>query len=160
MVAKILMKNPVLMIGIILMGLFLNDLRLKGYFNRDGLIPTSCKASLIMLKKRIPSNWNTSCNSNEMIVKIDLKSKQLHNLAKLKSLIYRELANHLIFIAKNTPEDSLSRVDKIFLYEDTSKIQVLAMTEGKYLVKFKTLKTKTHIMKHLQNTVKVKEIIK
>lgn len=163
MIAKILMKNPVLMIGIIFMGLFLNQLRLKGYFTRDGLIPTSCKSSLVMLNKRIKKNWSTRCNHNEMLITIDMDSEKLRaikDIKKYKAFIYRELANHLIFVAKNSPEDSMSRVDKIFIFENSKRFNIQALTEGKYLVKFITLKDSSYIMKHLQNTVKVKEISK
>lgn len=157
MIAKILMKNPVLMIGIILMGLFLNQLRLKGYFDRDRLKPTSCKASLVMLNKRIPVTWTTKCNNNEMIIGVLLDLKSIKK-EKQSAYIYRELANHLIFISKNIHDDSLSRVEKVFIYEKARDLTILAMTKGQYLVKFKTLKSKSHIMKHLQNTVTVKEI--
>lgn len=165
MIPKTLMKNPVLIIGLLLMFIFLSGLREKGFFGSrvEKLTPTSCKASLVMLNKRIPANWETSCDGNNLSAHIKTtidETKLIKEKNALKVAMYRELANSLIFLAKNSPSDNLERTDAVILTLDSSKLKINAATMGKDIVKFRTLKSEKFIMDHLYASVKVQEINK
>ena len=142
--------------------IFLFDLQKKGIlFNRqDKLNPSSCRSALVMLNKRIPSNWKAECEApNNMAVEITL-NQDSPDIQQEKALIYRELANSLIFIAKNALNESLERTYYIRLKIESQHIEVNALTEGKYLAKLATIQKLDFIKEHLKTTVQVKEIIK
>ena len=161
MLPKILMKNPLIMIGILTSIIFLYQLRDKGYFQRTKLIPTSCRAVLVKLNRRIPSSWTTSCEGNNLAVEIPFDiQKELKDKSKLRVLAYRELANYLVQIAKNSPSDNLERTDIVRVKLYSPKLSIDAVTEGKYIVKLSTIKNLKFIKEHLKNTVQVKETIK
>ena len=153
-----LMKKPILMIGIIMFSLFLYQLASKekwGIFANNKLIPTSCKGVLVGLEKRIPQNWKVFCEGNNLAVEI----KEIaipENADNLKSLMYRQLANHMSHVAR------ISAVDKVLFvrfHVVHPKITIDAVTEGKYIVKLATLENAEHIMTHLKTTVQVKETV-
>lgn len=162
MIAKIIMKNPILMIGILTMTIFLFNLKDKNIF--DGrtkkLQAVSCVSALVMLNKRIPDSWSTKCKKENLLVSIDLSDKfpQKPNNHKLKQFIYRELANNLVFIAKNCLNESLERVPFVTVKQNNRYLSVIALTKGKNIAKFATLKSQKFIGEQLQRTVTVKEI--
>lgn len=165
MIPKSLMKNPVLVVGILFMFIFLSGLREKGFFGQraERLTPTSCKATLVMLNKRIPANWATKCDGNNLHVDINSTidaSKLVKEKNALKMAVYRELANSLIFIAKNSPSDNIERTDAVTLTLAQAQIKINAATMGKDIAKFRTLKSEKFIMDHLYASVKVQEIVK
>jgi hypothetical protein len=156
------MKNPVLTLGIILFGMFLYQVAKKekwGVFYNEKLITTSCKAVVIQVEKRVPANWKTFCEGNNLAVEIDeLAVPQDAN--HLEALMYRQLANHMSFIAKVSHPDMLEKVDYIRFRLNHPKIEINAVTEGKFIVKLATLETPEHIMTHLKSTVQVKQTVK
>jgi hypothetical protein len=157
-----LMKKPMLPIGLILFGLFLSQVARKekwGIFHNQKLIPTSCKAVIVPLEKRIPGNWKIFCEGNNLAVEINeiaIPEKSVN----LKTLMYRQLANHMSFIARSAPADILEKVFIIRFKLDHSGMEINAVTEGKFIVKLTTLETPDHIMSHLKSTVQVKETLK
>lgn len=166
MIAKILMKKPVLMIGLLMMIIFIYDLRNRGIlFDRDDrLKTTSCTATLVMLNKRTPATWRNECEGNNLAVTIDinLESKKIDTQddTKVKTYMFRELANDLVFIAKNSPVDSLERVFMVRVKLQSERMDIDALSEGKYINKLRTLTNRRFIAEHLQNTVKIKETMK
>jgi hypothetical protein len=161
-VFKNIFKNPMLAIGILCMAIFLMQLSQKGYFRdfKEKRMPTSCKAVLVMLNRRIPNNWATNCEGNNLVVEVlaeKLKGERVSD--PLRRYLYRELANTLDFIAKNSPEDNLENVFIIRLSLIHTSLQINAITEGKFIVKFKTMTDKGLILDHLKNTVQVKEVM-
>jgi len=159
---KILMKNPVLVIGILLMVIFLTDLKKRGklgIFDRPDYIPHSCKAVLVMLDKRIPNNWDTSCDENNLVVKID---SQLENIKpqNLKAAIYRNMANHFIFIGQNSPSETLERVFSVHLKIDHPILTIDALSSGEAVAKLATIKRPEFIADHLKASIQVKETFK
>lgn len=147
------------------MFIFLSGLREKGFFGSrlEKLTPTSCKATLVMLNKRIPANWKTECNGNNLHIHINTaidETKLIKEKEAFKVAMYRELANSLIFLAKNSPSDNLERTDAITLTMEAPKFKINAATMGKDIVKFQTLKSEKFIMDHLYASVKVQEVIK
>lgn len=164
MAIKYMMKNPILMVGILFMAIFLLSLKNKGFFSdrNDKLKATSCSAALIMLNKRIPQTWHTKCTDNNLVVIIDtnhLASKQ-PNLKRLRPIFYRELANNLIFISKNSANDSLERVFMVSMKMFSDKLTLNAVTEGRYLARLGSLKSPKFIAEHLRSTVQTQEVVK
>lgn len=156
-----LMKNPVLAIGIILMGLFLFQVS-KGekwnLFYREKLIATSCKAAVIRIEKKIPANWKIFCEGNNMAVEIK-ETAVPAEAANVKTLLYRQLANHMSHVARVSHADILEKVDFIRFKLEHPKMTINAVTEGKFIVKLVSLESPEHIMTHLQSTVQVKETV-
>lgn len=163
MIAQKLMKKPILMIGILFMIIFLFQLHKKGYFDRsDKLIATSCKSALVMLDKRKPKNWETECQKNDLSVtiKFDLQKKKIKDLKIIRRVLYRELANGLIFISRNTLNENLERMYMVKVLVTSQKMEVGALTEGRFLAKLTTMKNQKLIAEHLKATVQTKEMIK
>jgi hypothetical protein len=157
-----LIKNPILAIGIILFGMFIFQVAKKekwGIFHNDKLITTSCKGALIKLDNKIPANWKAFCEGNNLAVIID-ETAIPEDAKNLKILMYRELANHMAHVARTSHPDILEKVDFIRFRLLHPKMQIDAVTEGKFIVKLATLESPEHIMTHLKSTVQVKETIK
>lgn len=156
------MKNPVLAIGIILMGLFLYQVGNKekwSVFTNQKLMSTSCRAVVIQLEKRVPANWNIFCEGNNLAVEINELAVPAE-AKNLKSLMYRQLANHMSHVARTAHSDILEKVDFVRFKLQHPKMEINAVTEGKFIVKLETLETPEHIMTHLKSTVQVKEDMK
>lgn len=164
MIPKTLMKNPMLMIGILLMVIFLGGLGDKSIFSRkEKLTPTSCKAVLIMLNKRIPATWTTDCEQNNLkihiLANVELKSEEEQKRdQELRAVLFRELANNLVFVAKNSPIDSLERTDAITMSIQAGNRKINAASFGRHVIKLNTMKSQKFIKEHLQATVKVQEV--
>lgn len=156
------MQKPVLGIGIILFGLFITQLSRDERFDflkRDKLQQTSCDAAISKLGKAVPSNWKVFCEGNNLAAEINevtIPSEATY----LQALMYRQLANHMSFIARSTFPDIMERVMFVRIKMSHPKMEINAVTEGKYIVKLATLETPQHIMAHLKSTVQVKETIK
>ena len=156
------MEKPILAIGIILFTLFLLQVsrdKKWGLFHNQKLTATSCSAVLTKLKRKIPENWSVFCEGNNLAVEI--KEVAIPETAtNLRSLMYRQLANHMSFVARSSHADILEKVFFVRFKVTHPKIIVNAVTEGKFIVKLATLETPEHIMAHLKSTVQVKEDIK
>ncbi len=163
MFLKSLMNKPILAIGILLMSIFLmNTFTDGGLWNRDRLKPTSCKAVLVKLDRRIPGGWTTSCDGENLNLAVShmAAKKEPTDLETVRKIVYRELANSLVLVAKNSPSDNLERTPWVSIRYVHPLLEVGALSEGKFVVKFATIKNKQMLMNHLQATVKVKELIK
>jgi DNA-directed RNA polymerase alpha subunit len=114
---------------------------------------------MVMLKKRLPANWDGKCNDNnlEVSVKTNILSSNYKDMKRYRAVMYRELANDLMFVSKNSPEDGLSRVYVVVMKINSDKLNINAVTEGKYISKMATLKSQEIISEHLKATVNVKE---
>ena len=148
--------------GIIMFGLFLYQVAKKekwGIFHNDKLSSTSCRGVLIGLEKRIPSNWKVFCEGNNLAVEIKELSVP-ENDPNFRQLMYRQLANHMAHVARNSSADILERVLFVRFHVVAPKLILDAVTEGQYIVKLATLENSEHIMTHLKTTVQVKETVK
>jgi hypothetical protein len=154
-----LMKKPVLGVGFLMFILFIYQVsqdRKWGIFHNQKLMATTCSALIIRLNKQIPENWKAYCEGNNLAVEI----KEItvpKRASNLKSLLYRQLVNHMTFVARNSHSDMLEKVFFVRFKLIHPKMTINAVTEGKFLVKLSTLETPEHIMTHLQSTVQVKE---
>jgi hypothetical protein len=161
-----LLKNPMLVLGILMMGIFIYELKnpkTNPWFYRDNLIPSSCKNVEFHLKKHIPANWKLTCDNENL--KIDIHkdlwdSKQVPEMDQLKTLMYRDLANNLKSIADNSPTESLSNILIVRIEMSHARMHIAAITEGKFLAQLTNLKTPDFIRDHLKSTVTIKEFIK
>ncbi len=164
MIGQYLMKKPVLVIAALISVLFIMDMKRRGIWQqyKDRFVPSSCKAALVKLDRRLPgAHWKTSCDKNIMTVTIEHPGQTVpKELEKYKMLLYREMANALTFIAENSPSDNLERTDWVKLEYKHQKNQIDAITAGKFLVKLQTLKNPGLIAEHFKHTIKVKESIK
>lgn len=156
------MKKPVLTVGIILFGMFLYQVASKeqwGVFANQKLKSTTCRAVIIQLQKRVPANWNLFCEGNNLAVEI-VEVAIPPKAANLDALMYRQLANHMSFIARVSHQDMLEKVDFVRFRLSHDQVEINAVTEGKFIVKLATLETPEHIMTHLKSTVQVKQTVK
>lgn len=153
------MKNPVLVIGIILFGLFIHQVATKekwGIFQNDRYTPTSCRAAIVKIDKHIPANWKTECEGNNLAIFI--KENTPVDDQNLQPMMYRQLANHMSYVAKISLIDVLEKVDWVRFKIIHKKMIINAVTEGKYIVKLATLEDPELIRSHLQSTVQVQEV--
>ncbi len=157
-----LMKKPVLMMGIIMFSLFLIQVARKekwGLFYNEKLIPTSCRGVIVKLEKRVPANWKVFCEGNNLAVEISEVAIP-EDASNLKPLMYRQLANHMSFVARTAMPDILEKVMFVRFHLVHPNLTIDAVTEGKFIVKLATLDNTDHIMTHLKSTVQVKETVK
>lgn len=153
------MEKPVLAIGMIMFALFLYQVGSKeqwGIFKNDKLMSTSCRGVLVKLEKKIPNNWKVFCEGNNLAVEIQELAVP-EQASNLRDLMYRQLANHMSFVARVSLSDILEKVYIVRFKLVHPKLTINAVTEGKFIVKLATLETPEHIMTHLQSTVQVKE---
>jgi hypothetical protein len=157
-----LMKKPILTMGIIMFSLFLFQVAKKekwGIFHNDKLISTACRGVLIRLEKKVPENWKVFCEGNNLAVEI----KEIaipEKATNIKLLMYRQLANHMAYVARLATIDILEKVMFVRFRLTHPDLTINAVTEGKFIVKLATLENPEHIMTHLKSTVQVQETVK
>jgi len=145
--------------GIIMFSLFLFQVAKKekwGIFHNDKLISTPCRGVLIRLEKKVPENWKVFCEGNNLAVEIR-EIAIPEKASNVKLLIYRQLANHMAFVARMATVDILEKVMFIRFRITHPDLTINAVTEGKFIVKLATLENADHIMSHLKSTVQVQE---
>jgi hypothetical protein len=157
-----LMKKPILVMGIIMFSLFLYNVSRKkpwGIFHNDKFTSTSCSGALVRLEKKVPENWKVFCEGNNLAVEIN-EIAIPPKAANIKLLMYRQLANHMAYVARLATTDILEKVLFVRFRLTHPDLIINAVTEGKYIVKLATLENPDHIMTHLKSTVQVKETLK
>lgn len=162
MLFNTLMKKPMLAIGILMFGLVAYQASQKGQwslFSNAKLNPTSCSAALIKLGKAIPGNWNIYCEKNNLAIEIK-ELEEVKTEDQLRPMLYRQLANHMVFTVNHSQIDSLEKVDIVRYKLIHPKLEINAVTTGNYIVKLQTIKDHKYILDHLKSTVKVKETVK
>lgn len=161
MFIKWIMKNPILMMGTLMMAVFLMDMDRRGLL-REGLHKTtSCHASLVKLDRKIPKNWIIHCKEDHMVVEIPLilPEKKL-SVKTIKAIHYQKLADHLVTIARHSPPGNLKLIESVSIILKSTSLSIKAGGKGKDVVKLATMKKSEFIARHLQQTVKVTETIK
>ncbi len=110
---------------------------------------------MIKLQKSTPGNWSIDCEGNNLAITID---STINTTSKaLRASLYRNLANHMVAIAKNSPQETLERVFIVRLRINHPQLRIDAVTEGKDISKLATLSTPQFVADHLKSTVQVKE---
>jgi hypothetical protein len=157
-----LMKKPILTMGIIMFSLFLFQVAKKekwGIFHNDKLVSTACRGVLIRLEKKVPENWKVFCEGNNLAVEIN-EIAIAEKATNIKLLMYRQLANHMAYVARLATIDILEKVMFVRFRLTHPDLTINAVTEGKFIVKLATLENPEHIMTHLKSTVQVQETVK
>ncbi len=142
-----------------MMGLFLYQVATDqkwSIFQNDKLVATSCKGVVVKLEKQIPANWKIFCEGNNLAVEINELAVP-PEATNLRTLMYRQLANHMSYVARSSHADILEKVYFVRFRLTHPKMVINAVTAGKYIVKLATLESPEHIMTHLKSTVQVKE---
>lgn len=148
-------QRPVLSASVIIFLLIVYEIRRKGGMNRDNLNPTSCRSASVMLKKRMPADWDLQCQGNDLLVTISEKGESGQTTIG-RALLYRKLAAHLVFISKNSLEESLERTHKVKIHLKASHLSIHAVTEGKYVSPMAYLDV-SKLTVQLRKHVRVKE---
>lgn len=160
MLWNFLFKRPIFTLGLLMFGLFIYQVGTKEkWWGSDRFESTSCKGVLVRLEKLTPGNWKVFCEGNNLAVVINEMAIPEES-KNLRMLMYRQLANHMSFIAKNATSDILEKVMFVRFRLTHPKLQIDAVTEGQYIVKLATIEKTEHIMTHLKTTVQVKETVK
>tara|TARA_B100000886_G_C20148384_1_gene376970 strand:- start:44 stop:544 length:501 start_codon:yes stop_codon:yes gene_type:complete len=160
-----LIRKPILSIGILFFIIFLFQLQKSGYFEKRRKVfsAASCTAVVVKLKKIVKSNWSLECKghfaerTDTLEVTINQEIPITNKKITPKAFVYREMANHLSFIAKNSPIDNLERLSWLKISIVLSSGQADGVISGELLSKMSTLKTQEGLMGHLKNSVNVKD---
>ena len=166
MIAKSLMKNPILMVGILLMSIFLFQLRDQGFFKGRAakMLPTSCKAVKVRLDKFYHKTWTIECNENNLSLVIPVDKKvvdpDLKDPKLLKATMYKALANSYISVAKYAPHESLERTMIISVRLVHPHMTLNSISEGRHVINLKNMKNFKNISAHMQQTIQVQEVTK
>lgn len=156
------MKNPMLAVGIIMISLVAYQANQKqqwGLLSNPKLNPTPCSAAIVKLNKEIPGNWRIFCEKNNLAIEI-IEQTEIKNPDQLRPVMYRQLANHMVYTVSHSTTDILEKVDIIRYKLMHPKLEINAITTGAYIVKLKTIHDHKYILDHLKSTVKVKETLK
>ncbi len=129
-----------------------------GFLKRD-LQTTACHGNLSKLEKNLPETWKVYCEGNNLAAEIRVVGIASED-KELKEKMYRSLANHLITISNLSQPDLLEKIMMVRLRLEHPKLQVNAISEGRYVVKLSGLKSQAHIAEHLQQTVQVNDVVK
>lgn len=148
-----------------MMGIFIYSPEGKRFIAkyRNNYIPSDCRALIDRTEKRIKEkfdNWNFDCVDETLTIEVPFSKPPKIKNDQLRAVMYRELANKLVFISQNSNEETLERVYNVKIKLINDELTILAQTHGDELVKFQTLREEKNIIRHLQKTVKVKEFIK
>ena len=164
MISKVIFKNPILIIGILFIIIFLFQFKNSDFFKerKQKFVASSCQATLVKLKKRIPSSWSVKCSGEfynktdtlHIIINHKFKNPPKDH-KKYKVLLYRELANFLFSIASKSPNDNLEKINNIKIQLKTKKASLQGSTKGKFLSKMTTIKSNQILKEHLKTTVNI-----
>lgn len=165
MVLKSLLKNPVLAFGILIFIIFIFQLRENGAFQKraESMMATSCRSVKVRLDKYLHPTWKIECNKNNLEVTIPVDEKIAPKGADLETIraeMYKALANSYIAISRYAMEESLERTMMVVVKLVHPKLTLSSISEGKFVVKLKTLKNKNNLARHIHQTIQVQEITK
>jgi hypothetical protein len=163
------MKNPVLMIGILLFIIFILDLRNRkgekalSWLSSEKYNTFACNGAIPKLEKHAPEHWNIACEKNNLAVEIkeqDTKLASLQERIKIQTSAYRQLANTFSFISKHSAREPLERIDIIRVRYSLVNLELNAISEGKDVFQFINAKDSKALASLLQKTVQVQEVWK
>ena len=157
-------KKPILSIGILFFIIFLFQLKKTGYFERRSRVyyAASCTSLTVKLKRVAPKEWKIDCSghfaerTDTLEVSIELPLIKDPKLTA-QSYVYREMANHLLFISQNSPIDNLEKLSWVKISLNYKGNQADGVVKGIALSKMRTLKSQQSLMGYLKSSVSVKD---
>lgn len=159
MLAKLLFKQPILIIGLSMFLLFIfsdhTSEWLDKYTNR--FKPNICNDAKERLEKDGPQEWNAHCDGQDLVVEGELDTARIQE-DSLQKAAYRELANNLAIIAKTSNSDTMILLKLVSFRLKLDKKTIVAYTSGNSLVQLSKLKDEKAIAFHIHTSVKVKEV--
>lgn len=160
MIWQKVMKYPVLVMGIIMFLIFLNQETTKVWWAKvkRRYVPSTCDAVLSRVETKAPKEWKLECPGTQLLViqlEIDHPAKSSQ---QLRVMMYKEVANNLTKLASYANIETLEYLKNIRLILKHKDLTIISQTDGQAVAQFKTLKQKQDILNHLSLTVKVREI--
>ena len=160
MIWKNTLKYPVLTIGIILFVLYLSDPKTTKFWKnyKRGFIPSTCDAVLDRVVAKTPSHWELECPGTQRLIVNITHDATGKSEFKLRKDMFKELANSYVNLARfSNPETmAILQVVEINMVSDDYKIH--SKTDGQAVAELLLKKSQAAIAKHIQLTIKVKEI--
>lgn len=154
------MKYPMLIVGVILFTMFLFDGKTKEWWSKFSYryIPNTCQTIKDRVQDKLADNWSVKCPQTELML-ITIEEKIVPKKPTLlRSLLYKQLANHYSTFSQTANPETLEMLKKIKITLKHGQMQIVSQSSGKSVVQFRALKQKSAILRHLQKTVKVKEV--
>ena len=161
MFGKYMMKNPILMIGILFVIIFLFQLKKMGYLDsrRDKFKSPACAAAISPIKKKVPSYWDLDCDEGNLIIEVTIKNEAKFTGKELQVFLYKEMANTYFSLAKMSPLVFLQKVPYVKVSVISDKNQIDGLSKGAQVGQMSTLNNPEIIANHIKGTVVVKEKI-
>ena len=169
MLLKLLLKKPILVMGIIMMFVFLS-LYGRKFMDKVGLSSlgegfetSSCRGVLAVLKRTLPDSQKARCRGNHLLVS---GAYPIHGKGPVLSreilcpLLYREMANSLKFLSddRTTPPDVLERVGTVRFKLIHPQLTVYAMMSGKSLAGMSRFSSADRLAEYIRASVTVQEL--
>jgi len=156
------MRYPVLIVGVVMFLIFINDEKTKIWWNEISLryIPSTCITLKDRIEPKAPKHWLLKCSTTEdMILNVKFK-KVPSEIKNTRALYFRALANELKTFALFANPETLKHLRSLKLILKGKALSILAQTDGEALVRLAEIKDKEMMANHLKLTVKVKELPK
>ncbi|POB14912.1 hypothetical protein C0Z22_00630 [Halobacteriovorax sp. DA5] len=125
------------------------------------MLATSCRSVKVRLDKYMHPSWKIECNKNNLEVTIPVDEKIVPEGTDkeiLRQEMYKALANSYISISRYAMDESLERTMMVVVKLVHPKMILSSLSEGKYVVKLKTLKNKNNLARHIHQTIQVQEV--
>lgn len=161
MIWKNAFKYPILTVGIIMFIVFLMNPKTHEYWKKHThrFIPNTCSAVVDRVKVKAPSEWEFDCPGTQLLL-INIPIESELKGQKLKTLMYRSIANQYTQFAKFSNPETLENLKNLKLTLSHKYLDIETKTDGQAVVELLNKKTPDAIAQHLRLTVKVKEIFK
>jgi hypothetical protein len=162
MIWRNVMKYPVLIMGVIMFLIFINQETTKVWWENKVMrrfIPSTCDAVKDRVDVKAPKEWKMECPGTQLLVITIDFSPTAKGLNEQRILMYKHLANTLSELAHHAHGETLEYLKNIKVILKHKSLHITSMTDGQAVSKFTILKEEKEILEHLKLTVKVGEKI-
>lgn len=140
MIWKNALKYPVLIIGIIMFIIFLNDPKTKDWYNKISrrYIPSTCDAIISSSAKKADKSWKFECpGTKKLVITIPYEEKDEDNLKVTRVKMYRLTANAISSLAQITDPESMQHILVLQVIIDSERLDIVAQTDGEAIVQIR-----------------------
>lgn len=159
MLAKSLLKYPVLFLGLGMFLLFIFNEKTAIWWDKytNRFKPNVCKDAATRITELGPNDWDVSCNQQDLIIK---QKFYLENIKDndLRKASYRHLANNLKQLSKISNPDTISLIKVINFQLRLPQKSISSFISGTSLIQLSKLTDEKAIAFFIHTSVKVKEI--